>query len=89
MVPARIVTVSNDGAWLEEIKIEMRNTYGENFTGSVTKTEAKPGIYRDCLEFTDFKNFDGVRFSYKGIRIVINHTNQSLILNECLKDNFR
>ena len=32
--------------------------------------EAKHGIYRDCLGFKDFSNFDGVRFSYKGVRIV-------------------
>ena len=65
-----IVTVSNDGAWREEIEIEMRNHDGENFTGTITMTEAKHGIYRDCLGFRDFTNFDGVRFSYKGIRIV-------------------
>ena len=32
--------------------------------------EAKHGIFRDCLGFKDFKNFDGVRFAYKGVRIV-------------------
>ena len=33
-------------------------------------TEAKHGIYRDGIGFKDFKNSDGVRFSYRGIRIV-------------------
>ena len=33
-------------------------------------TEAKHGIFRDCLGFRDFKNFDGVRFSFKGVRVV-------------------
>ena len=32
--------------------------------------EAKHGIYRDCLGFKDFTNFDGVRFAYKGVRMV-------------------
>ena len=32
--------------------------------------EAKYDIFRDCLGFRDLKNFDGVRFSFKGIRIV-------------------
>ena len=41
----KIVTVSNDGAWREEIEIEMRNEDGENFTGTVTMTEAKYGLY--------------------------------------------
>ena len=29
--------------------------------------EAKYNIFRDCLSFKDFKNFDGVRFAYNGI----------------------
>ena len=49
----------------------MRDENGGNFTGTVTMAEAKVGIYRDCLGFVNFKNFDGVRFSYRGIRIVI------------------
>ena len=48
----------------------MRNEAGESYTGSVIMKEAKHEIYRDGLGFTDFKNFDGVRFSYKGIRIL-------------------
>ena len=32
--------------------------------------EGKHGIFRDYLGFRDFKNFDGVRFTYKGVRIV-------------------
>ena len=32
--------------------------------------EAKHGMNRDCLGFKDFRNFDGVKFSYKRIRIV-------------------
>ena len=47
----------------------MQTEDGGNFTGTVTMAEAKHGIYRDCLGFVDFKNFDGVRFSYRGIRI--------------------
>ena len=54
----------------EETEVEMRNEDGESYNGTVTITEAKHGIYRDCLSFHDFKNFDGVRFYYKGIRIV-------------------
>ena len=48
----------------------MRNEEGESYTGTVTMTEAKHSIYRDGLGFADLKNFDGVRFSYKGIRLV-------------------
>ena len=65
-----IVVANHDGAWREELEIELRGENGEAFTGTITMTEAKHGIYRDCLGFEDFKNFDGVRFSYKGIRLV-------------------
>ena len=68
--PQEIVVANHDGAWREELEIELRGENGEAFTGTITMTEAKHGIYRDCLGFEDFKNFDGVRFSYKGIRLV-------------------
>ena len=48
----------------------MRNEDGTNYNGTVTMTEAKHAIYQDGLGYTDFKNFDGVRFSFKGIRLV-------------------
>ena len=32
--------------------------------------EAKHDIYRDCLGYSEFKIFDGVRFGYKGVQIV-------------------
>ena len=65
-----IIVANNDGAWREEIEIELRGENGEAFTGTITMQEAKHGIYRDCLEFRDFTNFDGIRFGYKGIRMV-------------------
>ena len=34
----------------------------------MTMQEAKYGIYRDGLGFRNFKNFDGVRFAFKGVR---------------------
>ena len=54
----------------EEIEIELVSCDGENFTGSLTKQEAKHGLFRDCLGFKDFKNFDGVCFACKGVRLV-------------------
>ena len=65
--------MSNDGAWHEEIEIEMRNEDYQNLTGTITMTEAKHGIYRDCLPVLGIQrlqNFDGVRFSYKGIKLL-------------------
>ena len=66
-----ITTIKNDGAIREQIEIELISCEDEKFTGSLTMQEAKHGIFRDCLGFKDFKNFDGVRFAYKGVRIVM------------------
>ena len=41
------------------------------FIGSITPQEAKFIIYRDCLGFTDFSNFDGVRFAFRGQPVVV------------------
>ena len=80
-----IVVVTHDGAWREEIEIEMRNEDGESYIGTVTMTEAKHGIFRDCLGFTDFKNFDGVRFSFKGIRIVTFKLKEQIDINKLIE----
>ena len=65
-----LTTISNEGSMRQEIEIELLSCEDEKFTGSLTMQEAKHGIFRDCLGFKDFKNFDGVRFAFKGIRIV-------------------
>ena len=64
------MTVTNSGAMKEEIEVELLSCDGEDFTDSITLQETKHGIYRNCLGFRDFKNFDGVRFSFKGLKIV-------------------
>ena len=51
-----------------EIEIELLIADQAKFTDSMTMLEAKHGIYR--LGFKDFKNFNGVRFGYKGNVIV-------------------
>ena len=65
-----LTTIKNNGAMREEIKVELISSGGAKFTGSLTMQEAKHGIFRDCLGFKDFKNFDGVRFAYRGVQIV-------------------
>ena len=57
-----IVTVSHDGAWREKIDIELRDSEDESYNGTITMQEAKYEIFRECLGFKDFNNFDGVRF---------------------------
>ena len=83
-----LVTVTNDGAWREEIEIEMRNEDNESYIGTVTMTEAKHGIYRDGLGFRDFKNFDGVRFSFKGVRTVTFKLKQQIDVDKLIEKQF-
>ena len=42
------------------------------------------GIFRDCLGFRDFKNFDGVRFAYKGVRIVTFKLKEAINVDELI-----
>ena len=46
--------------------------------------EAKHGIFRDCLGFRDFKNFDGVRFAYKGVRLVAFKLKEAINVDELI-----
>ena len=50
----------------EIIQVELSSQNEDRFIGSLTMLEAKHGIYRDCLGFSDFSNFDGVSIAYKG-----------------------
>ena len=76
-----VITVTNNGSLREEIEVELVSCDGENFTGSLTMQEAKHGIFRDCLGFRDFKNFDGVRFAYKGVRILAFKLKEAIDIN--------
>ena len=49
-----IVTVSHDGAWHEEIEIELRDSEDGSYNGTITMQEAKYEIFRDCLGFNVF-----------------------------------
>ena len=56
----------SEGAFRDEIEIEFNTKNGKKFTGSITPTEVKHGIYIDILGFPDHENFDGVRIGFKG-----------------------
>jgi hypothetical protein len=53
--------ITNEGAFREELEIALDTINGQPFNGSITRQEAKVEIYRRCLGFRDFSNFDGVR----------------------------
>ena len=40
-----IVTVTHDGAWREEIEIELRDAEDESYNGTITMQEAKHFIF--------------------------------------------
>ena len=59
----------HEGAWRDEIEVEIQTKNKKRFTGSITPIEAKHLIYKG-LGFTDHSNFDGVRINFKGKLIV-------------------
>ena len=66
-----IFTVENVDHMRQEIEVGFEKVNGEPFRGSITRQEAKHLIYKQCLGFEDFSNFDGVRPGYKGVPIMI------------------
>ena len=59
-----------EGAWRDEIEVEIQTKNKKRFTGTITPTEAKHSIYIKALGFEDHTNFDGVRINYKGKLVV-------------------
>ena len=74
-LPSNLVVVdfgiTNHGHMRQEIEIGLISLNGNKFIGTITPQEAKFSIYRDCLGFVDFSNFDGVRFAFRGIPVVV------------------
>ena len=63
--------VFNKGRMRQEIEIGLISLNGSKFIGTITPQEAKFTVYRDTLGFPDFSNFDGVRFAFRGILVVV------------------
>ena len=63
-------SVDNDGPFRVEITVHCLTLNGEKFSGSITPQEAKHVMFKDCLEFGDFTNFDGVRIVYRNFPII-------------------
>ena len=49
-----------------EMDIGLMTLNGSKFVGMITPQEAKFTIFRDCIGFQDFINFDSVRFAFRG-----------------------
>ncbi len=66
-----IFVIKNDGAFREELEVQFDTLNGFKFSGTITPQEAKFNIFRDCLGFRDFSNFDGARIGYKGAPVIV------------------
>ena len=55
----------------QEIEIGLMTLNGTKFIGTITPQEAKFTVFRDALGFNDFSNFDGVRFAFRGVPVVV------------------
>ena len=65
-----LFTHHSEGAWRDEIEVEIQTKNEKKFTGTITPTEAKHLIYIGGLKFENHDNFDGVRINWKGKMIV-------------------
>ncbi len=57
-------TVRNEGAFREELEVEIQTINDNPFRGSITRQEAKHRIYKEALG-CPFSNFRGARTGYK------------------------
>ena len=64
-----IFEVRNQGAFRDEIEIEIRTINEKPFRGTVTTREAKHIIYKEIIG-GPFSNFRGLRFGFKGVPVV-------------------
>lgn len=59
-----VFAVNNDGAFRDEVEIEIQTVNGNPFRGSLTRQEAKHRIYKDILGWP-FSNFRGIRTGFR------------------------
>ena len=76
--------IQNQGHMREEIEISLLTLNGNKFIGTITPQEAKFNIYRDVLRFNDFTNFDGVRFAFRGVPVVVFKLKSAINVDELI-----
>ena len=77
-----ISSINNVKALREELEIAIGTMNGMPFRGTVTLNEAKHCIYKECLRFSDFTNFDGARTGYRNGPVVIFKLKQAINIDE-------
>ena len=76
--------IQNQGHMREEIEISLLTLNGNKFMCTITPQEAKINIYRDVLKFGDFSNFDGVRFAFRGVPVVVFKLKSAINVDELI-----
>ncbi len=79
-----VFNVVNVGAMRQEIEVSLETLNGERFHGSISHNEAKFIIFKQCMGFEDFSNFDGVRLGYKGNPVVVFKLKTAINVDELL-----
>ncbi len=85
-----IFGIQNKGAIREELEVALETLNGEPFRGTITYLEAKHGIFGGCLGLSesDFENFDGLRFGYKGCPVIIFKLIKAINVDELLPNQY-
>jgi hypothetical protein len=61
---------------------------GSIFRESLTLQKAKHNIFKDCIKFNDFTNFDRVRSAYRGKPVFVFKLKMPINVNELLPVQF-
>ena len=68
----------------QEIEVAYEQLNGSQFRGSITPQEAKHIVFKHCLKFKDYSNFDGVRCGYKGAPVSIFRLKRAINVDELM-----
>ena len=79
-----IFEVRNVAHMRQEVEIAFEKLNGEPFRGSITLQEAKHQIFKHCLGFGDFSNFDGARPGFRGSPVVVFKLKTAINVDELL-----
>ena len=85
-----IYDIHNNGGMRQEIEVNLEtlNGNGNPFRGTITRQEAKHHIFKESLGFVDFSNFDGVRFTWKNMPVVVFKLKTAINVDELLPVQF-
>ena len=83
-----VFEVVNDKHMRQELEVAIEKINGNIFRGTLTLQEAKHNIFKDCMKFYDFANFDGVRSAYRGCPVFVFKLKTPINVDELLPIQF-